>query len=262
MRKLIFLIIVCTFEIFLHYSCEDPPTGDNSNSKITGTIKSLGGTPVQDATVTLKVLNISTTSDASGLFEIETSRALLLVVDTLVITHGNYLSKKMYLYALSGVINTKIWDTKYYITDEVTGWTDQAQYFLAFDTLQLYELIDGGDELYINQGLIDGITQRFNNTSGNICDAYMFNFGTSQNAATMFAVQSNSVTTPVLISGYDDSIVIGDEFGGGAKIYAHFGQFEIELSLMGYSDIELLKTDALAFLQVYEAKISSTHTNK
>ena len=133
---------------------------------------------------------------------------------------------------------------------------------MAFDTLQLYELIDGGDVLYIEQGLIDGITQRFNKSSGNICDAYMFNFGTSQKATNMFTAQSNSVTTPVLISGYDDLTVIGDEFGGGAKIYAHFGQFELELSFMGYLDIELLKTDAEIFLQVYESKISNIHLKK
>lgn len=270
MRKLILLITLCISGTFLYYSCKDTPTGDDSNNKITGTIQNLGGTPVQNATVTLKIKNISTTSNASGLFEIDPSAALHPnedkssqndVVDTLVITHNDYLYKRIYLYALTGIINVKIWDTKFYITDEITGWVDQPEYFVAFDTIQLYELIDGGDELYIGQGLIDGILQELKKGTDNTCDVYLFNFGTAQKATNMFTEQSNNVSTPVLISGYDESIAVGKEFIGGAIIYAHFNKFEIELSFMGYSDIEQLKADAAIFIQVYESKISNIHFN-
>ena len=67
--------------------------------------------------------------------------------------------------------------------------------------------------------------------------------------------ESNSVASKVVVPGYDESIAVGDEFLGGAIIYAHFSQFELELSLSGYTDIEVLKTDAAQFLQVYESKI-------
>lgn len=145
MRKLIVLITLCISGTFLYYSCEDPPSGDDSNNKITGTIQNLGSIPVQDVTVALKIKNTSTTTDASGTFEIDLSAvphpnenkpSQNNVVDTLVLTHNNYLYKRIYLYALSGIINAKIWDTKFYITDEITGWVDQPEYFVAFDTIQ------------------------------------------------------------------------------------------------------------------------------
>ena len=178
-------------------------------------------------------------------------RSVPLVIALLITALSIYYS------CTDDVTETPEWYEEVRISDEITDWADQAEYFVVFDTAQLYDLIDGGDEFYISKGLVNGFTQRLLKNSGTICDPFIFNFGTVQNATTTFMAQSNNITTPVLLSGYSDSTVIGDEFGGGAKIYAHFDRYELELSLMGYTDIELLKEDAALFLQVYESKIES-----
>lgn len=183
-------------------------------------------------------------------------------IDTLLVTHNDYLSKRKWIYSYSDVIYLTLWEKKFRITDEITGWIDQPEYFATFDTIQLYDLIDGGATFYNENGLIDGILQELKNGTDNTCDVFLFNFGTSQKATNMFTEQTSGISSKVLIPGYDESIAVGDEFIGGAIIYAHFDKFEIELSFMGYTDIELLKTDAEIFLQVYESKISNIHLKK
>ncbi len=270
MRKLTILITLLFIGTLLYYQCKDSPTSDdNSNSdKITGTIKSLAGTPVQGATVTLQIKNVSTTTDASGSFEINTSVVLdnnkdntyqSNVIDTLIISHNDYLSKMKYIYTNSDIISAIIWDKKFRLSNEVSGWTDLPDNFETFDTTHYYDLIDGGATEYIDMGLVDGILQKFQKGADITCDASVFNFGTSQKAVTMFTFQTENISDSrkMLISGYDESIAVGEKnpLGGSALIYAHFGMFELELNFMGYSDIELLKSDAALFLQVYESKI-------
>jgi hypothetical protein len=78
----------------------------------------------------------------------------------------------------------------------------------------------------------------------------------------MFTVQTGSISTArkLLIAGYDESVAVGERNpldSGTAEIFAHFGQFELELNFMGHTGIEPLRADAALFLQVYEAKIGS-----
>ena len=72
------------------FSCNDEETGE----KLTGTIRGLGGNPVSGAVITLKNSGNSTTSDASGAFEMNLYEDLLInvykssgdsVIDTLSI---------------------------------------------------------------------------------------------------------------------------------------------------------------------------------
>lgn len=256
-----FIINLSLIVAMFFFSCNDEETGE----KLTGTIRGLDGTPVSGAAITLKNSGNSTTSDASGKFEMSLSEDQLInvykssgdsVIDTLVATHNDYLHKRKWVYDYSDEIDAILWDKKFRLTTEVSGWVDQSEYFATFDTIQLYDLIDGGATKYTEQGLIDGIFQLLKN--GNFSyDIFFYNFGTSQKATNMFTIQSNSVSSKVVIPGYDESIAVGDEFLGGAIIYAHFSQFELELSLGGYADIEQLKADAAQFLQVYESKIGS-----
>ena len=260
-----FLIRLSLIVAMLFFSCNDEETEE----KLTGTIRNLGGTPVSGAAITLKNSGVTTISDASGTFEISQSEDLLInvykstgdsVIDTLVATHNDYLHKRKWVYDYAGSIDAIIWDKKFRITNEVSGWVDQSEYFAPFDTIQLYDLIDGGATKYTEQDLIDGIFQLLKNGTFS-CDIFVYNFGTTEKATNMFTIQSNSVASKVVVPGYDESIAVGDEFLGGAIIFAHFSQFELELSLGGYADIEQLKSDAAQFLQVYESKISNILLN-
>lgn len=258
MKFIIGLLLIATLFFF---SCNDEETGET----LTGTIRNLDGSPVPGVVITLKNCGAATTTDASGTFEINFSEDLFIneykstgdsVIDTLIATHNDYLGKRKWVYDYAGSIDAIIWDKKFRLTNEVTGWVDQSEYFATFDTIQLYDLIDGGATKYTEQGLIDGIFQLLKKDNLS-CDVFVYNFGTEQKATNMFTIQSNSVASKVVVPGYDESIAVGDEFLGGAIIYAHFSQFELELSLGGYADIEQLKTDAAQFLQVYESKIGS-----
>ena len=254
-----FLIRLSFITAFLFFSCNDEETEE----KLTGTIRNLAGAPVSGAAITLKNSGVSTTTDASGTFEISLSEDLFIneykatgdsVIDTLVATHNNYLHKRKWVYDYTGSIDAIIWDKKFRLTNEVSGWVDQSEYFATFDTIQLYDLINGGATKYTEQGLIDGVFQLLKNSNFSV-DIFVYNFGTTQKATNMFTIQSNSVASKVVVPGYAESIAVGDEFLGGAIIYAHFSQFELELSFGGYADIEVLKSDAAQFLQVYESKI-------
>jgi hypothetical protein len=235
----------------------DPPAGEKN--KITGTILDLGGHPVSGAAIALAMENVSAISNDSGYFEIIPCSTGLpdSVLDTLAITHENYLSRKKLVTGYSDTVNVVLWDISFRLSDEISGWIDQPEYFASFDTAQLYILINGGATSYIEEGLVDGIFQILNNGTDNTCDIFLYHFGTSQKAQVMFAKKKEWISSKVLVTGYDESIVVGDEFLGGAVIYAHFGKFELELSLSGYSDIEQLKTAAKLFLQVYEIIISN-----
>ncbi len=177
------------------------------------------------------------------------------VFDTLVVTHDDYINKRVWLYNYTDPVAAVLWDNDMRLTDEVTGWTDQPGHFAAFDTAQLYDLIDGGAPIYNDEGLVDGIYQFLENSDGNYCAISFYNFGTPENSLAMFTVQKNLVSSEVVIPGYNDSVALGDETIGGAMIYARFNQFDLELGFSGYTDVELLKNDAKLFLDVYKSKI-------
>lgn len=261
MKKLLYIITSIIIGIFVFYTCDDSPTGSQKD-KITGTIQDLDGTPVQGVAVSLKIKNISTTTDNTGSFEIDASglfdRSIDDVIDTLMVSHNQYLSVWRYIRSLSAKVDIKIWDNKYHVTNQIPGWTDSPQYFTTFDSEQLWLLIDGGDEKYKQKGLIDGINQYLQKGVGISCDVMIYNFGTSEKSIAMFNENVGDITTKVHITGYDESLVVGEEIGGGATIYAHFGQFQLEFMFQGFSDIELVKTEAAHIIQVYESIIGFT----
>ncbi len=244
------------------YTCDDSPSGETPAKGLTGTITDLSGIALEGVTVSLAIKNISTTTDAKGMFELSTGQVMGWqemdeVIDTLKISDTEYLSKKRYVRSLTENISLVVWDKAFHI-DAFGAWRDFPEYFVTFDTEQLYELIDGGDEKYINQGLIDGINQYFSKSTGQTCDAMVFNFRTKEKAQAMYATQIEEVITKIVLPEFDESVALGEVIGGGANFYAHFGQFEVELILQGYGDSqqEILKKDGVTFLKAYEKVIS------
>jgi hypothetical protein len=179
------------------------------------------------------------------------------VFDTLTVTHPGHIDKRVWLYNYTDPVETVLWDTTLRITDDVDGWTDKPEHFATFDTAQLYDLIDGGAPIYNDEGLVDGIYQFLENNDGKSCAISFYNFSTSDKSLAMFTVQKSWVSAGIVIPGYADSIAVGDETIGGAMIYTRFNQFDLEMTLGGYTDVELLKNDAVLFLDVYKAKIGT-----
>ncbi len=177
------------------------------------------------------------------------------VFDTLTVTHPGYIDKRVWLYNYTDPVETVLWDTALHITDEITGWTDKPEHFATFDTAQLYDLIDGGAPIYNDEGLVDGIYQFLENSDEKSCAISFYNFGTSDKSLAMFTVQKSWVSAGIDIPDYADSIAVGDETIGGAMIYARFNQFDLEMTFGGYTDVAVLKGDAVLFLDVYKAKI-------
>lgn len=175
------------------------------------------------------------------------------IIDTLVVTHTDYLSKRVWIYKETEKVKCILWEKKYLLTSEIPDWQDLPETFSSYDTSQLYDLIDGGATLYNEFGLNDGFYYELEKKSDQNCAIHIMNFGNAQNSQSIYEEQKGIISSPVAIPGFSESIALGDELLGGAIIFAHFNRFYLELSFTGYNSSEEVKADARQFLEKYQS---------
>jgi len=141
---------------------------------------------------------------------------------------------------------------------DVTGWKQTAgpTGFCIFSASNFNLDVDGGVQLYIQNGLIEVADQRVEGASGKQLTSYCMDFGNEIAARKMFDIQKLSCSTLLNIPYYSDTVgIAGNVSGGKGYIYAHFKKFYIELLFIGLQDqTEVLQTASL-FLDIYSSKI-------
>lgn len=146
--------------------------------------------------------------------------------------------------------------------NEIPDWSvvKSADSFNVYTAANLHEVLDGGDLLYVQGGVveigIEDLEKAVNDTD--YVYAYFMDFGTDINAAAMVQTEVSNFSggdNPIVITGYDNNVALARGNLGGITVYAHFKKFYIELSFTGYQDQSQAISDAKLFLDLIKSKI-------
>jgi hypothetical protein len=143
------------------------------------------------------------------------------------------------------------------IKGDISNWNPES----ALDVYvgdQLYEHIDGAASQYLEKGVIKTGYQRLIGPDNAIVEIYAFDFGSKAKALAMFEQKKiERANDTVKDLAYPDSVVIVSPVLGGVSSSAHFGNFHMELNVMGFS----AQTSAIEtldfFLSFYKNRIIS-----
>lgn len=144
---------------------------------------------------------------------------------------------------------------------DASGWTEADQGYQAFKTPQeLYGIINGGADIYVDRGLIEGFQQEIEIEGSDYYATFMImDFSNADNAKSMFDYKADLVSTKESTGTYDDATAIID-MGQltGCSGFAHFGQFYLELGFSGYgSNKSDAKNTAVSFMEIIKSKIDN-----
>lgn len=124
-------------------------------------------------------------------------------------------------------------------------WQDVENGYLTYTAQTMFDLINGGAELYIMQGMVDGIFHKMNGKDTQLYDALFMNFGNEDNALQMFEMRVGDLVEPVQIPGYPLSMAAARTLKGSAIVYVQFKAIYGELNFTGFADSEsAIKTSA------------------
>ena len=143
--------------------------------------------------------------------------------------------------------------------NEMPNWAEDDSEYREFRTADdLYAIINGGAEEYLNRAMIKGF-QQYMSRSGTDYEARMMvmDFGTIEKATSMYQYKAEQISLKVAAGGYNDTTAIIDPAPlTGCLTYAHFGQYYIELGFSGYgAEKSESYTDASGFLELFDSKI-------
>ncbi len=144
-----------------------------------------------------------------------------------------------------------------FVDSEIAPWKQDTVYFIK-DSL-LYNYYDGGAGTYISQGLVETAWQDLSKDSSMdtlTCRALIMDFGTSANATAMFDTMAVAIPQVETFSSFPESVAVMNYAPlVGNTTYAHFGEFFLQLDLLGYGDKSLSVSDAETFVKIVQLKI-------
>lgn len=139
------------------------------------------------------------------------------------------------------------------LTSQVSGWTEEAGSYAAFDASNLFNLINGGAQPHVDRGLVVGIYQILASGAGRRVEIMAEDFGSAGNAQTMYAFAKGMVADALSLPNYPTAAA-GDVVLGGAVFHVVLSRYYFKLTFTGYTTAErqTLLTDAESFVAVYE----------
>jgi hypothetical protein len=152
----------------------------------------------------------------------------------------------------------------------LSGWTEDASaYEFLPDTQTFSKLYDGDISRYIfNNEFYPAFRSILYDTVINGADTVLreleFHVIIDDGTPAIATAFYNKMTTlsaefdlsvKYEIPGFNPSIAIGNESGGGITVWAHFKQFYFKFILSGYSETALAATDAAAVLTKFKSAI-------
>lgn len=146
---------------------------------------------------------------------------------------------------------------------EISPWTEDADGFRDFSSLDgLTSIMNGGADEYYNRNAVDGFFQNMSNkiseSTTYSVECRVINFGTVENATTMFNFKTQDISTKDEVGSLGLSVALIDPDASltGCAGYAHFGQYYFELNYSGYgSSKSQAKQDAASFIEVFQDKV-------
>jgi hypothetical protein len=173
-------------------------------------------------------------------------RFLFAFVTCLLVTCASQSVKRESSSSKSKITST---ENKFRITTQIKEWYEIKNTYMEFDANGLYDVIDGGADLYIESGLQKGTCQSVQSVAGERCDIFAEDFGSTAAATKMFKLKKGTVTGPVLISRPDSENVVAEEFIGGVAVYFHKNNYYFELTLSGFAGKEQAIQTAFLFME-------------
>jgi len=147
--------------------------------------------------------------------------------------------------------------SRFQITDKkIRGWVADENGYKEFGPEELFDIINGGAEIYVNQGLQKGIYQRLIKGNKYQCEIFVEDYGSSKNAKNVFVTTTETASDPPkLNAGNSDRIKI-KEFIGGILIYLHRKNYYFEISVSGFDTFENAITNVEPFIVFFENILS------
>jgi hypothetical protein len=140
-------------------------------------------------------------------------------------------------------------------SNAVPGWTAPDSNVAYFDSLNLFNLIDGGSVPYIQGGLDTGVRQSLKHDSTLFGTVMAMDFVTAQKAAAIFGFEAQDNNATAQLAGFTKSDALCYVFYGGVIAFAHFGKYYFNVKLSGYSDSASSVNDAARFVMEYKSRV-------
>jgi hypothetical protein len=148
------------------------------------------------------------------------------------------------------------------ITDQLPGFvqdTIPSSAYREYDTIGLYNIINGGAYEFTSRGMVEGITQNLRQYSGSVTktiNTFVMDFGTAEVAQAMYEYKKSGVGQKRAFTEFAETMAVADMgFSSGCMAYACFGKFYISLNLYNFSDKEEAFGYAVQILNMYREKV-------
>ncbi len=142
--------------------------------------------------------------------------------------------------------------------NEVSGWALGGRGYIPFNSSNMFGLVNGGADIYINGGLLEGFEQNMDRAGTAFTfRMWIMDFGTAEKATEMYNSRKDEFTTREAAGSLSEDVAFIDASGlYGRDGYAHFGKYVIQIAFSGYSGkLNQAKDDAIGFLEAIKAKL-------
>lgn len=141
---------------------------------------------------------------------------------------------------------------------DVSPWTENAsEGFKAFKASNMFALINGGAQNYIDKGMVAGFQQNMAGGGEKTAKLLVLDFGTEASASAMYSYTDNANEDKLNAGDYPQTVAqLDNSPSSGVVAIAHFGKYYMELSFTGYNDKSESRITAASFVEVFEEKIS------
>jgi hypothetical protein len=143
-----------------------------------------------------------------------------------------------------------------FANNELTGWEQDtsATAYSVWTAANLTDKIDGAAPDYTSRGLRFAMYQNLVGPDPQLCTLVAMDFGTDDQATSMFTYEKRLTSAATAVPQYDASVASGNPGLTGVTVYAHFKASYFELQLDGYPDQSSATQAATAFLKALEKK--------
>lgn len=146
--------------------------------------------------------------------------------------------------------------SRFQITGQnMKGWAVE-EVIKEFGPEELYDIINGGADVYVNKGLLKGMHQTVVKEGGHQCEIFVEDYGSPEKTKDIFAVTTETASDSLKLSTGDHQRIRIKEFLGGILVYMHHDNFYFEISLSGYTAAEKAVGDAECFVDFFEKILS------
>ena len=133
----------------------------------------------------------------------------------------------------------------------IKGWTPAEDEYKEFGPDDLYDLINGGADIYIDKGLQKGSYQKLLQDDSYQCEILVEDFGSSENARNIFAATTETAVSSLKFGPGSNEHLRIKEFIGGLLVYMYHDNYYFEISASGFDTVEEAGTAVKPFINFF-----------